>query len=89
MARRSAVAGTVALAAAAALTVCDLSQRRHAILRNFPVLGHARDFLEEVGPELRRYIVTSNTEKRPFNREQRRYEPQWGVPERDTVPGAV
>jgi len=73
MARRSAVAGTVAVAAAAALAAYDLSQRRHAILRNFPVLGHARYFLEEVGPELRQYIVTSNTEERPFNREQRRW----------------
>ena len=55
------------------MTAYDLTQRRHAILRNFPVLGHARYFLEEVGPELRQYIVTSNTEERPFNREQRRW----------------
>ncbi len=33
----------------------------------------ARYFLEEVGPELRQYIVTSNTEERPFNRDQRRW----------------
>ena len=58
---------------AAAVTAYDLRQRRHAILRNFPVLGHARYFLEEVGPELRQYIVTSNTEERPFNRDQRRW----------------
>jgi glutamate synthase domain-containing protein 2 len=51
----------------------DLTQRRHAILRNFPLLGHARYVLEEVGPELRQYIFTSNTEERPFNREQRRW----------------
>ncbi len=29
--------------------------------------------LEEVGPELRQYMFTSNTEERPFNREQRRW----------------
>ena len=50
----------------------DLTQRRHAILRDFPLLGPARYLLEEVGPELRQYIFTSNTEERPVNREQRR-----------------
>lgn len=73
MARRLKIAGLTAGAAAVAVTAYDLRQRRHAILRNFPVLGHARYFLEEVGPELRQYIVTSNTEERPFNREQRRW----------------
>jgi glutamate synthase (ferredoxin) len=51
----------------------DLVQRRHAILRNFPVVGHFRYLLEEVGPELRQYIVTSNDEERPFSRDQRRW----------------
>jgi glutamate synthase (ferredoxin) len=51
----------------------DLLQRRHAILRNFPVVGHFRYWLEEVGPELRQYIVTSNDEERPFSRDQRRW----------------
>jgi len=68
--RRLAGAGATA---AAVVTAYDLRQRRHAILRNFPLLGHARYVLEEVGPELRQYIVTSNTEERPFNRDQRRW----------------
>ena len=51
----------------------DLSQRHHAILRNFPVIGHFRYVLEAVGPELRQYIVTSNDEERPFSRDQRRW----------------
>jgi len=51
----------------------DLLQKRHAILRNFPVVGHFRYLLEEVGPELRQYIVTSNDEERPFSRDQRRW----------------
>ena len=73
MGRRLRTTTAVASAATAALTLYDLSQRRHAILRNFPLLGHARYLLEEVGPELRQYIFTSNTEERPFNREQRRW----------------
>jgi glutamate synthase domain-containing protein 2 len=60
----AALAGTVAY---------DLLQKRHAILRNFPVAGHFRYLLEEVGPELRQYIVTSNDEERPFSRDQRRW----------------
>ncbi len=51
----------------------DLLQKRHAILRNFPVVGHFRYLLEEVGPELRQYVVTSNDEERPFSRDQRRW----------------
>jgi glutamate synthase (ferredoxin) len=51
----------------------DLLQRRHAILRNFPVVGHFRYLLEAVGPELRQYIVTGNNEERPFDRDQRRW----------------
>jgi glutamate synthase domain-containing protein 2 len=49
----------------------DLVQKRHAILRNFPVVGHARFFIERFGPELRQYIVASNDEERPFTRDQR------------------
>ena len=62
-----------AAAGVVAVTAYDLRQRRHSILRNFPVIGHARYVLEEVGPELRQYIVTSNTEERPFDRDQRRW----------------
>jgi hypothetical protein len=51
----------------------DLTQKRHAILRNFPIIGHLRFLLETVGPELRQYIVTSNDEERPFSRDQRRW----------------
>ena len=64
------------LAAAAALGAVaahDLVQRRHAILRNFPVIGHARFWLEAIGPELRQYIVAGNDEERPFSRDQRRW----------------
>jgi glutamate synthase (ferredoxin) len=51
----------------------DLVQRKHAILRNFPIVGHFRYILEAIGPELRQYIVTSNDEELPFSRDQRRW----------------
>ena len=56
-----------------AIAVHDLFQKRHAILRNFPVIGHGRYFLEELGPKLRQYIVAANDEERPFTRDQRNW----------------
>ena len=55
----------------ALIAVYDVGQTKHAILRNFPVIGHFRYLLEMIGPELRQYIVTSNNEERPFSRDQR------------------
>src|SRR5690349_13227691 len=68
--RWSRVVGGVA-AVSAAVTAYDVTQKKHAILRNFPVIGHLRFTLEKFGPELRQYIVTSNDEERPFSRDQR------------------
>jgi glutamate synthase domain-containing protein 2 len=67
---QAAAAGLTALAAVAAR---DLLQREHTLLRNFPVLGHARYLLEAIGPELRQYLVAGNNEERPFTRDQRRW----------------
>jgi glutamate synthase domain-containing protein 2 len=67
----------LAVAAAAstmgAVVARDLFQRKHALLRNFPLLGHARYLVEAIGPELRQYIVAANNEERPFTRDQRRW----------------
>lgn len=60
-------------AAVVALAGYDLTQRRHAIMRNFPLIGRLRYLLESVGPELRQYIVTDNDQERPFTRDQRRW----------------
>jgi glutamate synthase domain-containing protein 2 len=60
-------------AALAGVAAYDLRQKKHALLRNFPVVGHGRYLLESVGPELRQYIVTGNDEERPFSRDQRRW----------------
>ncbi|MGZ0230497.1 MAG: glutamate synthase-related protein, partial [Acidimicrobiales bacterium] len=55
------------------VAIYDVTQRKHAILRAFPVVGHLRYWLEKIGPELRQYIVTDNNEERPFSRDQRRW----------------
>ena len=49
-----------------AVLIYDVTQKKHAILRNFPIVGHFRYILETIGPELRQYIVTNNDEELPF-----------------------
>ncbi|PAY20929.1 FMN-binding glutamate synthase family protein [Rhodopirellula sp. SM50] len=56
-----------------AMVAYDVLQKKHAILHNFPIIGHFRYWLEAIGPELRQYIVTNNDEERPFSRDQRRW----------------
>ena len=53
------------------LGVYDLRQRRHSVLRNYPVIGHLRFVLEYIRPEIRQYFIESDTEAAPFSRAQR------------------
>ena len=56
-----------------ALAIRDRLQKKHAIISNFPIVGHFRYWLESLGGPLRQYIVTGNDEERPFSRDQRRW----------------
>lgn len=49
----------------------DLLQKKHSILRNFPVLGHLRFLLEGIRPEIQQYFVERNWDGRPFDRDTR------------------
>ncbi|WP_028463198.1 FMN-binding glutamate synthase family protein [Nocardia sp. 348MFTsu5.1] len=73
MTRVSTAVAAAAASAAGAVVVRDLFQRKHALLRNFPLVGHARYLIESVGPEMRQYLVAANNEERPFTRDQRRW----------------
>jgi len=53
------------------LGVYDLAQKRHAVLRNYPLLGHFRFLFEFVRPEIRQYFVEDDTDERPFSWQQR------------------
>lgn len=55
------------------IAVRDIIQRKHAVMHNFPIVGHIRYLLERIGPELRQYIVANNREELPFSRTQRRW----------------
>lgn len=57
--------------ALAALGTYDTLQRRHTVSRNYPILANFRYLLESIGPEIRQYFIESDTEERPFSREQR------------------
>ena len=51
--------------------IYDVRQTHHAVLRNYPVIGHLRFMLEYIRPELRQYFLESETEATPFSRAQR------------------
>ncbi|MGI8521840.1 MAG: FMN-binding glutamate synthase family protein [Nocardioides sp.] len=53
------------------VAIYDLVQRRHSILRNFPVLGHLRFLMEDIRPELQQYFVERNWDGRPYDRDTR------------------
>lgn len=50
--------------------ILDRKQKKHSILRNYPLLGRIRYFLEKIGPELRQYWFNSDTEGKPFSRDE-------------------
>jgi len=54
-----------------AVGLYDLQQTHHAILRNYPIIGHLRFMLETIRPEIRQYFLESETEASPFSRAQR------------------
>ena len=58
-------------AALSAVGVHDLLQTQHAILRNYPILGHMRFLLEFIRPEIRQYFIENESEAAPFSRAQR------------------
>ncbi|MBS0434911.1 MAG: FMN-binding glutamate synthase family protein [Proteobacteria bacterium] len=65
--------GTLALIflALTLLGVRDTRQARHAVLRNYPVIGHLRFLLEYIRPEMRQYFIEGDNEAAPFSRQQR------------------
>lgn len=50
------------------LGIIDMTLTKHAIKRNFPVIGRMRYVLESIGPEIMQYFVETDTEGRPINR---------------------
>src|SRR3954468_11867362 len=64
----------VALVVAGALAflfVRDITQKKHSVLRNYPVIGRLRYFFEELGEYFRQYFFSGDREEMPFNRATR------------------
>ena len=54
-----------------AIGLHDLWQSEHALLRNYPVIGHVRYLVEGIRPEIRQYLLEADDDKLPFSRSQR------------------
>jgi glutamate synthase domain-containing protein 2 len=61
----------VPLLVLAVIGVWDLVQRKHSVLRNYPVIGHLRFLMEALRPELQQYFIERNFDGRPFDRDVR------------------
>ncbi|WP_300317185.1 FMN-binding glutamate synthase family protein [Accumulibacter sp.] len=53
------------------LYVQDVTQEKHAVLRNFPLVGHLRYFFEKLGEYFRQYFFLGDREEMPFDRATR------------------
>lgn len=64
----------------------DFFQTKHSVLRNFPIVGHFRYWLEFIRPEINQYFIESNSDGVPFSREQRTVVYQRAKRTLDTLP---
>ena len=46
----------------------DMADKKHAVISNYPVLGHLRYILEAIRPEIQQYFVETDVEGTPINR---------------------
>lgn len=51
--------------------VHDVTQKKHTVLRNFPVVGRLRFFFENLGEYFRQYFFAGDRDEMPFNRATR------------------
>ena len=64
----------------------DMFQSKHAIMRNFPILGRGRYVMEEWRPKLYQYFIESDHDGRPISRIFRSVVYQRAKKELDTTP---
>jgi glutamate synthase domain-containing protein 2 len=51
--------------------ISDITQKKHGVLRNYPVVGHLRYWFEEMGEYFRQYFFAGDRDEMPFNRSTR------------------
>jgi len=69
-----------------AIGLKDSLQRRHTVLRNFPLIGHIRYFLEMIRPEIQQYFIEGEIDAHPISREFRNIAYQRAKRELETRP---
>jgi glutamate synthase domain-containing protein 2 len=67
------------------MAILNIRQKKHALLRNFPIIGYLRYFFESIRPEVRQYFFESEMDGKPFNRRQRSIVYQRAKNEKETV----
>ncbi len=63
--------GILLVTGLAMMYLTDVTQKSHAIRRNFPIIGRFRYRMERLGEYLRQYLYASDREELPFNRATR------------------
>ena len=53
------------------LFIRDVTQKKHAVLRNYPIVGRLRYFFEQLGEYFRQYFFAGDRDEMPFNRATR------------------
>src|SRR5262245_63625116 len=53
------------------LFIRDITQKKHSVLRNYPIVGHLRYFFEQLGEYFRQYFFAGDRDEMPFNRATR------------------
>ncbi|MCZ4244215.1 FMN-binding glutamate synthase family protein [Pedobacter punctiformis] len=68
------------------LGIYDLIQPKHSIVRNYPVVGRLRYFMEDLRPKVYQYFVESDTNGTPYSRLNRSLIYQRAKKDNDTIP---
>jgi glutamate synthase domain-containing protein 2 len=63
--------GLALLVGVAFIFISDITQKKHGVLRNYPVVGHLRYFFEQLGEYFRQYFFAGDRDEMPFNRSTR------------------
>jgi glutamate synthase domain-containing protein 2 len=65
------IIGFVLIGGLIILIIHDVTQKKHTVLRNFPVVGRLRFFFENLGEYFRQYFFSGDRQEMPFNRATR------------------
>ncbi|HEX9674087.1 MAG TPA: FMN-binding glutamate synthase family protein, partial [Burkholderiales bacterium] len=65
------IVGIVLIGGLIVVIIHDVTQKKHTVLRNFPVVGRLRFFFESLGEYFRQYFFAGDRAELPFNRATR------------------